>query len=313
MKNNFYILALLFLSVSIHAQKNVVLNINHFIGDEFYDSELIGTNDLGNDFKVNRLEYYLSQITLIHDGGAETLIEDLWLLVNPELNQSYELGQFTFENLEGIRLGIGVEEEVNHDDPALWPSDHPLAPKNPSMHWGWAGGYRFVAMEGTAGSNFNTVFELHGTGDVNYSTTQITLEGVTQDDQVDIYVNADYAKALEGISLNDGIISHGEIGEAKLCLRNFRDYVFSPGSFVSSNNTISLIDFTVYPNPSLDGNINLETAEDALLELYDVHGKLVFSQNVKEGYNQFSLQEKGVYLAKLINQNSQATKRIVVK
>lgn len=314
----FYITLISFLALSMtsYSQKNLVLNIQHMLGDQDFAYGIEAENNLNQSYKVDRLAYYLSQLVLIHDGGQETLIEDLWILVEANKISIYELGSFDITDLESIRFSVGVEEEVNHDDPALWPMDHPLAPKNPSMHWGWTGGYRFVALEGNAGATFNTNFEMHGLGDVNYFEIALDLDEEVNGDQMDLYVRADYNKALEDINVNAGPLSHGEGNEAKKVLENFRDLVFTPGAMISSTeNNLSTSDFSLFPNPSSDGLINIQAdLTNYNVDVTDIAGRTVSSAVSQNGKVQFQINTPGVYLVSLYNEAGFiGTERVVVK
>ena len=78
----------------------------------------------------------------------ETAIPNKWVLVNASEATEVDLGSHDVTNVEAVHFHIGVDSSVNHSDPASYPMGHPLAPVFPSMHWGWAAGYRFVAIEG---------------------------------------------------------------------------------------------------------------------------------------------------------------------
>src|SRR6056300_1702818 len=67
---------------SINAQKDVVIQINHFLNETPFAFTQESTTNLDHPFDVSRLEYYLSEIAVIHDGGQEMLLEDLWVLVD---------------------------------------------------------------------------------------------------------------------------------------------------------------------------------------------------------------------------------------
>ena len=165
-KNLLFILFALF-TVTSNAQTDVTLKINHKLGAEDFELDAIGVNNLGHEFKASRLEYYVSRITIIHDGGTETAVPDeVIALVQPEaeISTSIPLGSFDVTSIESVKFHIGVYEPVNNEDPTLWPEEHPLAPKSPSMHWGWASGYRFIAYEGYGGAGFSQNFQLHGLG-----------------------------------------------------------------------------------------------------------------------------------------------------
>ena len=48
----------------------------------------------------------------------------------------------------GMRFKIGVAEKVDRGDPHQWPPGHALHPLMNGLHWGWQGGYIFLALEG---------------------------------------------------------------------------------------------------------------------------------------------------------------------
>ena len=163
---------------------------------------------------------------------------------------------------------MGVDQANNHKDPSLWPSEHPLAPKNPSMHWGWASGYRFLAYEGSCGSSLAQVFELHGLGDNNYFKTEVDLSASAANGELAIELDADYTRGLEGIDLSSDVIVHGEDSEARVALQNFRDFVFGPASpNTSIDDNLQLGSFDVYPNPSSNGSINLRLSQNQSVAL----------------------------------------------
>ena len=106
-----------------------------------------------------------------------------------------------------------VEFNLNHADPSLQDSSHPLAPQFPSMHWGWAAGYRFAALEGMIDKNqdsvMETVFQYHPVDDSYYSDT-ITCDGIIENqNNVTIFINANYNKLIENIGTDEGGVYHG--------------------------------------------------------------------------------------------------------
>ncbi len=301
---------------AMQAQKNVFLNINHNLGTETFDFETVGENDLGDRYKVDRLEYYISQISLTHDGGQITAVEDYWILVNADNQSTFDLGSFDLTDVESISFHIGVEESVNHNDPTLWPSDHPLAPKSPSMHWGWAGGYRFIAMEGNAGTSFNSNFELHCLGDNNYFETTVDLTGENSDDAINLYINADYNEGLKGLGIASGVISHGTL-ESEECIKNFRDYVFSAGTSTGLFDVNNSLEFSIAPNPSNNGLVNIsldDQGETHHIQLYDLSGKVILETKTMSATTQIQIADKGIYLLSIMDENgNQATKRVIVQ
>ncbi len=265
------------------------LHINHRLGEKNFGLGVEALND-SIPFISERMEYYLSKIEIIHDGGLVTPVEDTWLLVDASSDIRFELGEFELENVEGIRFGLGVEEEANHLDPASYPAEHPLAYQFPSMHWGWLSGYRFVCAEGFAGAALNTRWEIHALGNANYYTVSLLGAAVDEGDELVYYIDADYVKAFTNISLKLGLLEHGESGYAATLLFNMSRDVFSraEGPMVISglpNTDWSVAeagDFRVWPNPSLDGRVQVSLDQpqegEILWVLSDMTGRRVWQQ-----------------------------------
>ena len=219
---------------TLFAQTDVELKINHEISGQSFAFNQTAQNSMGHEFQLIRMEYYLTRFTIIHDGGQElSLDDDVVFLVQADDNSSLTLGNFNITSIEGIRFHVGVHTPTNHEDPTLYSNSHPLGPKAPSMHWGWTAGYRFIALEGWGGDQFNQKVELHGLGDNNYHETTVmtgsnTVAGV---EQIEIF--ADYSRGLENISVVNGVIVHGETGDAARICSNFRDHVFTASSTAS--------------------------------------------------------------------------------
>lgn len=114
------------------------------------------TNNLDHEFTATRLEYYISGITLIEASGMEIPINDtIVALVSPheEISTVVNLGAFEVSEIIGVRFHIGVPEALNHLDPTLYPEGHALGLHTESMHWSWATGYKFLAYDGTCGTD----------------------------------------------------------------------------------------------------------------------------------------------------------------
>ena len=177
MKRIALLFAIAFSSITF-GQTNVYFSIEHKLGNQPFAFQTAATNNLGNQFDVKRLQYYISSIELVHDGGTVTPVVDKYMLVNANDSTYESLGSFNITNLEAIRFGIGVDASKNNLNPATYPANHPLAPKSPSMHWGWAAGYRFVAFEGKAGSSLSQIVELHALDNSNYFIQTVPTNGM---------------------------------------------------------------------------------------------------------------------------------------
>lgn len=318
-RNILLLSAAIFWSALSFAQTTVQLNINQMLGDEVFGYTKEGSNDLGNKFNVTRLQYYISNISLIHNGGEVTACEDVYILVNGNEDAKFILGAYEVDNIEAINFWIGVNAPENNDDPAKWPNGHALAPKFPSMHWGWSAGYRFVAIEGKSGDMLNRTYEVHALGNQNYFEVQIPVTAVDEAGTLMLNLNADYSNALSTINISNGVITHGDYAEAVTVLQNFANKVFTnadgEGNALGTNEYIYNSALKVYPNPS-NGVVNLAldnfTEDNLNLEITDLSGRLVLQKQFN-GQQTIELQ-KGVYLVSLLNNGElKALKKLIVQ
>ncbi|MDA0973362.1 MAG: T9SS type A sorting domain-containing protein [Bacteroidetes bacterium] len=288
----------------LQAQNSITLDIDHQLGSsEFaFFSETAQSNYM---FELTRLQYYISDIAITHDGGTLTDIEDVWILVNANGTGQFELGDYAIDNVEAISFYVGVGPDVNHEDPASWPSDHALYPQNPSMHWGWASGYRFVCMEGNAGpSSPDNLFQIHALGDNNYFQTVVEIVASADAGSITIPLVAEYANSLNGIDVSSGVINHATNGESIPLLQNFSTEVFSAGVVSSVEEDEFEGELVVSPNPSEGAarlNLNIPPGEDYSLRIIDMHGRLVevFGLNVTNGTIELPQLSSGLYLIEL--------------
>ena len=303
-----------------YAQNNVILNINHQLGTAPFSFGTGVQNNIGHDFNLSRLEYYLSKFTIVHDGGQEMHFDSLYILVKAASTPAtIYFGTQNITIVEGIRFHLGVDSVTNHLDPAAYPADHPLSPQFPSMHWGWAGGYRFVAFEGKGSASYNQDVELHGLGDDNYFEAAVNLTATATNNEIILDVAADYTRAVENISLNSGVVVHGFGGAAQTMLQNFSQYVFS--DLTTSTSSINdLKSFSIFPNPTMDGffNIKLESDRDDNYDIVisDVLGKeIALLTNIKStSITTLNVNKNGIYFIQLI-QNGQlvSTKKLIAQ
>ena len=98
---------------------------------------------------------YLSNITLIEEGGREVLLQDVALVsLDRDQTSSFSInlpsGKYT-----KVRMGIGLDPDQNNSDPNSFPNNNPLAAYQ-GMYWSMVK-YRFVVLEGLAISKKDTV------------------------------------------------------------------------------------------------------------------------------------------------------------
>lgn len=120
-------------------------------------ANLNDTVEFNTDYELylTTFKAYLSNITLIEEGGKEVILKDV-VLVNLDNDQTSSFsinlpsGKFT-----KVRMGIGLDPDQNNSDPNTFPNNNPLATYQ-GMYWSMVK-YRFVVLEGLAISQKDTV------------------------------------------------------------------------------------------------------------------------------------------------------------
>lgn len=297
-------------------QTNINLNIEHLVNEQAFTNGIeFNTND-NYTAKINRLEYYISGIQIEHDGGQIIDASDVYILVDPSDNSStsYSIGQFDVNSVEKINFLVGVVDSLtNHSDPTSYPADHALAPQNPSMHWGWESGYRFAAIEGTAGIGLINIFEIHTVGDKLKRPISLTTGNVSANNNntININVKADYFGLFNNIDVEFGLTVHGDTDEAITLMNNFRDYVFSyDNSLVSVNNSIQKFNWSISPNPANNSHIKIDVDRAILqnlnVKIFNSNGLEVYSQKNNTNSIQLPSLSNGIYQVQLIDINEPA-------
>jgi hypothetical protein len=285
------------------AQKEVWLSVSHFLGNDSFALERPFKNNLDYDIKMSRFDYYISNVSLFHDGGKEVKVPDVYILSKDGKNFQTYLGSFPISGLDSVAFYVGVDSVNNHADPALWPSDHALAPTFPDMHWGWAAGYRFSAIEGNNGPDFFYQYQLHPIGDELFYRTLVPTKGKIQQDTLLIELKADCAKSLDNINFSKVVFDHGAGKDAVNVMKNFAASVFKAADGTSAVETIQHKDVLVMPNPTNasfsvipEGGLQMADA----ISVYDRLGRLVISQKVYSWPHELNLPETGTYFAQIM-------------
>lgn len=290
------------------AQVNVALHMTQKLGGDPFTFNKATQSSMGYAFKVTRLQYYISEIKLIHDGGLITPVPDLYLLVDPSIDTAFQLGNLPVTSLEKIQFSIGVDQAHNHLDPAGYTNGHPLAPQNPSMHWGWTSGYRFIALEGFAGADSNSMnnnFQIHTIGDGNYRTIILDVSGDIVAENLSIHLQADYEMLLDDINASPGIISHSSSGASQKIAENTR-IVFSPLEATGIVEPGVIGSFQIVPNPSRGMRmvqLDLPGSDNLTFSVSDLEGRILYRRQIEHSNTIFSFDtpwQPGMYIATVV-------------
>jgi hypothetical protein len=311
MKKAFSLCLLIGLVQLLFSQNNITLELKQRLGNgPFAMNTPIQQNGANYQYNITRLDYYISEIKITHDGGQVTPVNNVWLLVKMPKDSSFNLGVFpNIQTVEGIEFSIGVDTAHNHLDPSSWPANHPLAPQNPDLHWGWSWGYRFLAIEGAISPDFGNIYEVHGLGDQNYHTVQLSTGADITPAGKFIRLKADYKGILDGINLGSAPIVHSPAGIAATALLNMKTKVFS--SLTSSTQQVLFEgQFDIYPNPGTGEQVQVQyqlpPGNEYLCRISDLHGRVVTEQTLNTGTGYQSISYKtapGIYLVYLLQNN----------
>jgi cytochrome c peroxidase len=178
-------------------------------------------------FAVTRLDYLLSTLALQHEDGSWLESEDWHGFLSLEKNRTrVEATGLPAKKFRAIRFDVGLHAKTNKSDPAQYAPDHPLHPELNGLHWGWQGGYVFMALEGRWTKEDGTPggFSYHIANDENRMRVELPLD-LRGGGPVTISISLDVGYLLRGIDFEvDGDATHSREGDplAKRLATNVR-------------------------------------------------------------------------------------------
>ena len=293
------------------SQTTVALRIDHKVGQSEVGSPLTVVTPSGESVDIDRLEYYLSMFTLVHDGGQETPIPMAHVLADGFTDELHPLGSVSgVQNVESLKFHVGIDPDNNHADPASWPADHPLAPQVPSMHWGWAAGYRFVALEGGTADG---TLEIHALGDDNHFPGETEVAAFVENGVLVLDVEADVLGFFHLLTVGSGLINHGEDEEAVLVCNNLADRVFRvPGAADVGVLDGAVLDIALVPiEQGAELSFGAPCPAGTRVELLDILGRTVQWWDVAQGLERLRLTDvrPGAFLISVQTAKGRTTRR----
>ena len=312
MKYLFSLFLGIILQASFAQSSEVELQIHpNWAGNAFNFSTVYSGGDC--EYKITRLQYYVSEIKIKYDGGKSYLIKDLYFLVSAEKDTVLSLGILPVSNIEGIEFSIGVDQAANHLDPSTYPSSHPLALKNPSMHWGWTSGYRFIALEGNSnggtGTTFNKNFQIHTVEDLNYRTVSFPVKAqLTQSGKSILHLNADYSNLLFKLSVKNGPISHASTGASATIINNMASNVFAVAT-PTDVNKIDESELRFFISGLRSNTISIDVHNPNVIakefNIMDLNGRLILSRKLNQEKENISFSSASIHGSLLLEMRSE--------
>ncbi|MBL0323207.1 MAG: T9SS type A sorting domain-containing protein [Ignavibacteria bacterium] len=266
---------------------NAMMNGNPFVMDQ-----PVPMDNGRYFFSPRMLRFYVAEISFVHDGGLRTKADNVYLLVDVNDVSRYVVGNYDISRIDSLEIHIGVDRIANHNDPSIYPPEHPLALKDPTMHWGWAAGYRFIALEGSAGSTAATAkadVQVHSVGDTLYRRIVIPVTSTVTSSGVDVVLNAEYSALLKDLDVSQGLIFHGYGPETETLTENMATRVFTAATPSSVNEGDQAISTSVHPNPASDV-VSVTVSETAAnVMLVDAVGRVVTTAELTGGRSSISV------------------------
>ena len=162
--------------------------------------------------EITRLDWLVSGLALQRKDGSWAEGSDWFgFLSKAEGRFQVDADGVPAEDFRAIRFRVGVDAATDKGDPAQWPAGHALNPTVNHLHWGWQGGFVFLAIEGRANG---ASFSYHLANATEPMTVELPVE-FRGGGPVTIRIALDAAKVLAGVDpARDGNATHSRPGDA---------------------------------------------------------------------------------------------------
>ncbi len=313
----------LIISVSYSQTKALKFKFNHTAnGEPLVLDETIFTIDNGKKMKLTRAEFYLSGVSLFTSDTDSFRIADSYVLVNAQdRDVLYSAGNYPSDyNFNKITMNVGIDPDKNHGDPTLYPPSHPLGPKSPDMHWGWAAGYRFMAIDGVVDNNNDGIpempFQIHSLGDELLFRALLDFKSNGSNDLDNLEVTLDYSKLFNGLTMKGSVIEHGKSDINKKLLVNAVDNGFFTPIIISNSEDLVQKDVATIDQHNRLIYINIENPITQInVDVYNLFGQSISHNILHESHSklELSLIPSGIYILQVSTGNKKQSKIIVIQ
>ena len=173
----------------------------------------------GENISVSRLAYLLSEPSVKSADDGDWLTNQEWFAFTDAAKGDaiHELAGLPARTFAELRFCIGPDAATDKADPSVYPPHHALNPTLNKLHWGWTGGFVFLAIEGNVDAKTGPLgYSYHLAGAPNRMT--ITLPAaidLTRDTtvEIDFHVDRVFAGKLP-LMLSGQTSTHSRDGDA---------------------------------------------------------------------------------------------------
>lgn len=301
MKKSLLILIFMLSALAINAEE-VYLNIDYNVDGKEFVTNKVYTNSKGINYKVVHLYYYMFGFKL------DDKYINKYILATADSSR-HNLGELDVQSVDKLTISYGVSSFDNIGvDPNNFPPDHPLAPQNQTMHWGWAAGYRFWLVDGFSDPDgdgvFDKSFQYHVLGNEALRTLEFDVNTKSKNGVVDLNIDFDVQKLLSTVDMNEYGIYH-EFYNNSPEVRAFINNII-PSAAISTKATTSVEvntnSISVSPNPANDylnlGNEYLNKEFDII----SINGNVLKNGRLDENQIQISDLTTGTYFLRIYDE-----------
>lgn len=178
-----------------------------------FDGQPMILNSLYNSafnyrIKPETVKFLIHHFRIKNSDGTYTEIKDALLIDFSTSGNSFSV-ELNPGNYSAVKFGLGVDADMNNDDPNLLPVTHPFSTNLANdMHWNWSTGYIFMKFEGkadtsgTGSGNLDRLFFFHpGDNSLYGEVGDLSIPISIADNQTTtINVDLDVNKLLVGAS-----------------------------------------------------------------------------------------------------------------
>ena len=173
--------------------RNLTVVIHHRFNGERLCLDAPILSPAGEQIAISRLAYLLSEPSLKSRADGQWLTSRNWFaFVTAEKNESVQvLDNLPPEKFNALRFYIGPDAATDRADPGKYPARHALNPVMNGLHWGWAGGFVYLALEGHLAPG-NEGFSYHIAGPDNRMEITLPVElDLAHDETIEVDFHVD--------------------------------------------------------------------------------------------------------------------------